>query len=328
VKIAGNWQGEGAAIATLKVLEAGLYTLVVDFGRPGSRSLGVPVGGAADQTALALGNALVGNPPDAAALEITLAGPTLVADEELACVIYGAPLELSSDRQKLWAGKTFTLRAGEELRLGGISSGMRAYFCIRGGLQTPLVLGSRSTLTPLTPGMELPCSAGTIGTRFVRIAWEWNARTNTPREDLGAGKVLRILDGPQADWFPPHLFVPETEWTSSVFTVGPASNRMGLRLEGKPLPVPARELVSEPVCPGTIQVTSEGQCIILGADGQTIGGYPKIAQVIRADLDELAQLRPGEHIGFERVSMEEAVTLYRRKQAELHEWVTRLLVTA
>src|SRR5262249_15069874 len=98
---------------SLRVLEPGLQTLVVDFGRPHSRSLGVPVGGAADRTSLALGNALVGNPPDAAALEFCLSGPTLEAQCELACVVYGAPFELQSNRQKLTVGKTFTLHTKE-----------------------------------------------------------------------------------------------------------------------------------------------------------------------------------------------------------------------
>src|SRR5438874_10635985 len=106
---------------SLRVLDAGLHTLVVDFGRPRWRSLGVPVGGAADRFALAVGNALVGNPPDAAALEISLAGPTVQADCPLACVVYGAPFPLASDRQTLVAGKTFTLQAGETLHVGGTS---------------------------------------------------------------------------------------------------------------------------------------------------------------------------------------------------------------
>ena len=101
---------------------------------------------------------------------------------------------------------------------------------------------------------------------------------------------------------------------------------MGLRLQGEPLPVPGREMVSEPVCPGTVQVTRNGQCIILGVDGQTIGGYPKIAQVIAADLDKLGQLRPGEQIDFVRVSLEEAEAMNHDKQAELHEWRTRLRI--
>src|SRR5438128_12456511 len=102
---------------------------------------------------------------------------------------------------------------------------------------------------------------------------------------------------------------------------------MGLRLSGVPLAMPSRELVSEPVCPGAVQVTRDGQCIILGVDGQTIGGYPKIAQVISADLDKLGQLRPGEHLRFLRVSLEEAERLYRQKHVELHEGVTRLRST-
>ena len=108
---------------TLHVVEPGLSTWVVDFGRENYRSLGVPVGGAADRAALALGNGLVGNPPDAAALEINLSGPTLRADCPLACVLYGAPFEIRSDRQRLRAGKTFTLQPQEQLRISGTSLG-------------------------------------------------------------------------------------------------------------------------------------------------------------------------------------------------------------
>jgi antagonist of KipI len=130
---------------------------------------------------------------------------------------------------------------------------------------------------------------------------------------------LRVLNGPQAALFKEEEFYPQE------YTVTPESNRMGLRLEGDPLAVPKRELVSEPVCPGAVQVTSNGRCIVLGVDGQTIGGYPKIAQVISADLDKLGQLRPGEAIRFRQVGLEEAAALYRRRQADLHAWVTRLL---
>jgi antagonist of KipI len=129
--------------------------------------------------------------------------------------------------------------------------------------------------------------------------------------------VLQILDGSQAGWFPANaLAVP--------FRVSAAGNRMGLRLEGEPLPVPDREMVSEPVCPGSVQVTRNGQCIILGVDGQTIGGYPKIAQVISADLDNLGQLRPGESVVFRKVTLAEAEELWRRKQAEVRHWVLRM----
>jgi biotin-dependent carboxylase-like uncharacterized protein len=291
--------------ATLTVLRPGLHTLVVDHGRPGYRSLGMPVGGAADRFALAIGNALVGNPPDAAALELTLAGPTLVADAELACVVYGAPFDLAGGAALLNAGTTFTLHAGQELHIGGTTQGMRAYFCVRGGLEAPLVLGSRSGFEPLGAGATLGCHPGRMRGRSVRI-------------DEASDPVLRALDGPQAAWF------PQGEFFGRRFLVTPASDRMGHRLSGPPLTVPERELVSEPVCPGAVQVTHDGQCIVLGVDGQTIGGYPKVAQVITADLDRLGQLRPGQEVDFRRVDLTEAERLYHDRQAVLREWVYRL----
>ncbi len=280
----------------------------MDHGRPRCRSLGVPVGGAADRFALAIGNALVGNPPNAAALEISLHGPTLTADNEIAGVLYGAPFDMTIGGMAQETGKTFTLHRGEALRIGGTPSGMRAYLCVRGGLQTPIVLDSRSSLEPLRAGAVLPCQAGVIHVRHFQHDFVWNAEPN----------VLRVVDGAQADWFRGEEFYPQS------FTVTPDSNRMGLRLRGAALAMPERELESEPVCPGSVQVTRDGQCIVLGVDGQTIGGYPKIAQVVSADLDKLAQLRPGETIRFQRVTLETAEALYRAKQAELREWLTRL----
>jgi 5-oxoprolinase (ATP-hydrolysing) subunit C len=303
---------------TLRVLDPGLCTLVVDLGRPHGRSLGVPVGGAADRTSLALGNALVGNPPDAAALELSLLGPTLEAGCELACVVHGAPFRIVNDLHKLEAGKTFTLRPGELLQIRETPEGARGYLCVRGGLQMPLVLGSRSGLRPLRAGEELACSPAATRARFFRHRFSWEQE----REKLpgwGPARVLRILPGAQSDWFPPEALV-----APSRFRVSSASNRMGLRLQGPPLPVPDRELLSEPVCPGAVQVTHDGQCIILGVDGQTIGGYPKVAQVISADLDLVGQLRPGEEVLFSPVSLAEAERLYRAKEEELAAWVTRV----
>jgi antagonist of KipI len=297
---------------SLHVLDAGLYTLIVDSGRPHSRSLGVPVGGAADRYALALGNGLVGNPSITAALEIAFSGPVLRADCDLACVVFGAPFDLTCNRQRLSVGRTFTLHAGETLHIGGTASGARAYLCLRGGILAPAVLGSRSSLAPLKTGEVLRCQPGVIATRWIERADE------LPLEP----RRLRFLDGPHADWFDEDALMDRN------FTITPASNRMGLRLFSEPLRMPERELVSEPVCPGTVQVTRDGQCIILGVDGQTIGGYPKLAQVISADVDALGQLRPGQSIHFQRVSLEEAEEAYLRRQIELHEWLMRLRTTA
>jgi 5-oxoprolinase (ATP-hydrolysing) subunit C len=304
---------------TLRVLEPGLCTLVVDFGRPHHRSLGVPVGGAADRVALVIGNALVGNRPDAAALEFSLAGPTLEATCELACVVYGAPFSLVSSKQQITAGTTFTLSAGEELRIATCAEGLRAYLCVKGGFQEKTVLGSRSSLQPLSAAAELPCTLGRIGARYVRLDLAWNRE---PR-------VLRVIAGSQAAWFQAAGFYDQS------FAVGSASNRMGVRLSGESIktvdnrpaagPQRGEEFVSEPVCTGTVQVTSDGQCIILGVDGQTIGGYPKIAHVITADLDKIGQLRPGDRITFAPVAIDEAERIYRLKQAEVAEWIARLL---
>ena len=194
---------------TVRVLQPGLYTLVVDFGRPGARSLGVPVGGAADRTSLARGNALLGNPPDAPALEINLAGPVLRAEDQVACVLSGAPFELASGRQSLETGTTFTLQPGEELRIGSSAIGARSYLCVRGGFNTPEILGSRSSLEPLRSGDELACASSRTGRRFVRALRSWAAPEET----------LRFVPGPQADWFDMGDFV------SHEFVISPASNR-------------------------------------------------------------------------------------------------------
>jgi biotin-dependent carboxylase-like uncharacterized protein len=298
--------------AALTVIRPGLRTLIVDYGRPDCRSLGVPVAGAADRTSLAIGNALVGNSADTSALEVSLAGPTLIADAPLACVLFGAPFDLTTDRRSLAPGKTFTLAAGEELRIGGAKEGMRAYLCLRGGLSVPVVLRSRSGLEPVQAGQRLPCRAGTTGVR-------WFVHDLTHEAD---GRTLRALPGRQAAWFAADDFYSRT------FTVAPESDRMGLRLLGDPLAVPDRELVSEPVCPGSVQVTRDGQCIVLGVDGQTIGGYPKVAQVIASDLDKLARLRPGDEVRFRAVSLKTAERRYQRQHAELQEWLVRLRTAA
>lgn len=293
----------------LHVLSPGLHTLLMDRGRPHTRSLGVPLGGAADRAALALGNALAGNPPDAAALEITLTGPTLAAEYAVGVAVSGAPFTLTCGRRALRPNSTFTLEAGDVLRIGGTPTGARAYLCVRGGFDAPLILGSRSGLEPLRAGSELACASGRLPTRFLADG-----------PFATADRTLRTLPGAQADWF------DSAEFHGQDYTVTPASNRMGLRLAGAPLRLPSRELVSEPVCPGAVQVTRDGQCIVLGVDGQTIGGYPKVAQVISADLDRLGQLRPGDAVRFAPVSLEAAEAAYRQRQDALCGWLTRIAV--
>ena len=219
-------------------------------------------------------------------------------------------MNLNGDRQLLYSGTTFTLEGDEALRIGEVSEGMRAYLCVRGGFQTPLILGSRSSLASLAAGNRLPCQAGTIRSGgFLRHRFLG--------EDLPHSVLA--LDGTQADLF------RLDEFYRQEYRIRPESDRMGLRLSGRPLATAGPvTMLSEPMCPGTVEVTPDGQCIVLGIDGQTSGGYPKIAQVIAADLDKLAQLRPGTVIRFERVTLAQAEAIYRERQAELHEWLTRL----
>jgi len=296
---------------SLRVLEPGLLTLVVDRGRPSSRHLGVPLGGAADRASFLLSNALVGNPPDAAALEICLAGPTLQATCDLGCALAGAPFDVQLGNERLLVGRSFMLRSGETLRIGGTKVGMRVYLSVHGGFNEPLVLGSRSGLEPVRRGQELACESSHVRPR--------SFGDEKPHATWTDGRVtLRALSGPQADWFDLKQFFGQT------YRMTPTSNRMGLRLAGEALTRPVRELLSEPVAPGTVQVVNDGQCIVLGVDGQTIGGYPKVAQVIDADLDYLGQLRAGQDLRFLQFGMDESEAAFQARELALNEWVTRL----
>jgi len=299
---------------SLHVAAPGLFSLPVDLGRPGWRGFGVPAGGAADRAAHVLANALVGNPPGAVTLEITLAGPTLVADAATACVVFGAPFALDTPgRAPPAAGTTFTLHAGETLRVLGTPAGVRGYLAVRGGFRLPLVLGGHSALEPLRAGDQLACEPSTRPGRslpFVAL------------RQLGGDVALRVLPAAQADWFEPGALA------AGRFTVAASADRMGVRLAGVPVPRAAgrahAEMTSEPVAPGAVQVANDGLPILIGVDGQTIGGYPRPAHVVRADLDRLAQLRPGAGVRFLAVTVAEAEAEARQAAAELATWCRRL----
>ncbi|MCS7020306.1 MAG: biotin-dependent carboxyltransferase family protein [Gemmataceae bacterium] len=299
----------------LRVVEAGVYSLVVDGGRPHTRHWGVPLGGAADRASWQLGNALIGNTPTAPALEITLGGTVLQALGPVALTLCGAPFTAFIDGQPLPVGCTVALRPGQHLQITGSPRGVRVYLCVAGGFMTPCCLGSHSAWHPVRPGDILPCASATI-----------TRRRRLPDELLGqllpaeSGITCRVVDGPQRSWFPGDAFFQDT------YTVLPATNRMGVRLHGPPLPRPTGELLSEPVAPGAVQITHDGQPIILGVDAQTIGGYPKIAHVIRADLDKLGQLRPGDLVRFVPVSREQAEQAAHQRRRWLQQWLDRLLM--
>ena len=301
----------------IEILEGGLLTTVQDGGRFGFQSLGVPVSGVMDRAAMRAANQLVSNAPDAPVLEITLAGPRLRFLEDALIAVTGADLSQwvewpDGNRFELPGWLAIYLRRGSGLGFAGRKSGCRAYVALAGGIAVPPVLGSASTCLSggfggyagrqLQRGDCLqaqPLPSGVL----VRAGQAWPAHL---RPGYSNHPVVRILPGP--DW---HQFTREAHaaFLSSEYNVQPASDRMGIRLKGPALPRRIlTEVISSGVTTGSVQVPAEGQPIILGADRQTVGGYPQIAVVIGPDLPLLAQLAPGDHVSFRRVTLEEAIS--------------------
>jgi len=315
-------------MSRIHVLHPGMHTTVQDLGRPGWQRHGVTPGGALDERALRLANLLVGNPEGAAALEITLAGPTLRFASEALVAVGGGQFEVTAGGRSVPAWRPVWLAEGTELAIGAARAGCRVYLAIAGGLAVPRVLGGRGTHLAarfggfggrsLRAGDVLksgPASAwarrmaGVLagGGRCAAARWEVGAEA---RPAYSESPTVRVMRGAQWDWFGAEI---GDRFLRERFTSMPRSDRMGLRLSpvGAPLvagPVP--EMISEGVAAGTIQVPPDGRPIILLADRPTLGGYPKIANVATVDLPLLAQLRPGATVGFREVSIAEAQELW------------------
>lgn len=291
--------------ATIRVLRPGLHTTVQDLGRWGHQALGVPVAGPMDTFSHRLANLIVGNDNSAATLEITLIGPELEFEADATVAVCGADFDISANGQPVGLGVTLRLGRGTRLHFGRRRAGARAYLAVAGGIQTPLVLGSRATHIVSAMG-GLGGRALVAGDVLPYLASSHTAVRRASGMTLPAsGRArLRLLPGPQADWFEPSAL---TTLTTVSFRISPRSNRMGFRLEGPPLARQrAGEPISEPLAFGALQVPSAGEPILLMADRQTAGGYPKIASVIAADLPIAGQLAPGEFIEFALCSRQEA----------------------
>jgi antagonist of KipI len=303
--------------SAMRVVRPGLLTTVQDLGRWGHQATGVPVAGPMDTYSHRLANALVGNRADAATLEITLIGPELELEAPAMIAICGAEFDVTADGLALTVGESYQLAGGSRIRFGRRRAGARAYLAIRGGVQTPLVLGSRATHLvsgmggwhgrALIAGDRLPILASTAvpaGRRGPGLTLPANNRAR-----------LRLLPGAQADWFEPDALETLTHVS---FRVSPRSNRMGYRLDGPPLPRRKKgEPISEPLAFGALQVPAAGEPILLMADRQTAGGYPKIASVIAADLPLAGQLAPGDSIEFALCSRHEAASALIHRERSL-----------
>lgn len=286
-------------LAMLEVLDPGLLTTVQDAGRRGWARYGVPPSGSLDEVAFAAANVLVGNPPDAAALEITFTGPTLRVGRECLIAVCGADFELWVGALPVPMWHAVYVRAGRLITFGARQSGARAYLAVSGGIVLPPFLGSQATYLPggfggldgraLRAGDRLPLGAAPTPNPVQSAGRVWSMDRRPPYTPQ---PTLRVVLGPQDDYFTAEGIAT---FLSSAYQLTPEADRMGARLHGPPIAhCGPTGIVSDGVVAGSVQVPPDGQPIVMLADHQTTGGYPKIATVIRADLPLLAQCLPGD----------------------------------
>jgi antagonist of KipI len=301
-----------------EVLKPGLYTTVQDLGRTGFQKYGMAISGAMDPLALQIANILVGNPRHEAALEITLKGPCLRLLSDALLAIAGADLSLDLNGRSIQPWQSFLAKKGQILSFGAPKKGMRAYLAVYGGFDLPKIMGSKSTyVLGQTGGLNgRPLKKGDVlnGTKQIK---EHKGVTHrlAPKHvpHYPDHSQIRVIWGPEKDAFSPdsiEIFL--SHW----YQITPDANRMGYRLSGPNL-LPQEgqgEILSSAVTRGTIQVPPDGQPIILMADSQTTGGYPRLANVVSVDLPVLAQLGPGQSLSFTAVNVDEAHRLYRNQE--------------
>ncbi|WP_276496333.1 biotin-dependent carboxyltransferase family protein [Pontibacter litorisediminis] len=322
---------------SIKVLKSGLLTTVQDFGRYGYQQQGVVVGGAMDKLALRIANLLVGNSENAAGLEITMQGPELLFEQDTVVALGGADLSASINEMPVHLWRPTLVKAGSILRFGRPIDGNYSYLAVAGGIHVPVVMGSRSTYLQagigglqgraLQKGDSLsfevaPETAQLLFSElllhakkeesFTQSSW-WPEPELLPKYE--PNPLLRAMPGLEFNWFAENS--RDYIWQQK-YKCTPQSNRMGYRLQGTTLALEEeRELLSTAVSFGTVQVPPQGEPIILMADSQTTGGYPRIAQVITADLPKLAQVQPGGVIQLQEVTLEEAQQLYYQQEKSL-----------
>ncbi|GGE49611.1 KipI antagonist [Pullulanibacillus camelliae] len=318
----------------INIIDAGLNTTVQDLGRWGYQDKGITVGGALDHIALRLANLLVGNPENTAGLEMTLLGPTLSFTEDALIAICGGDLDARIDEKSIKTWSPLYIKKGSILRLGSAKRGCRAYLAVHGGIDVPSIMGSKST--------DLRSSFGGFNGRSLREKDELpigepHSFFSTYREQCMqnhgsfhsakwsisySGRLaysphptLRVLPGKEHSMFTDSSIA---HFYNEAYQITSASNRMGYRLKGAPLYYKtALNLLTEPVTTGTIQIPSDGQPIILLADRQTSGGYPRIGHVIQADLPLIGQTKPGDAIYFKAASLEEAYQALAEQEKQI-----------
>lgn len=297
----------------LRVERPGLSTTIQDRGRRGLQRYGVPVSGALDPLALRLANALVGNPSETAALEILALGPTLIVEaDSVRLALVGSAVGLMIDGSPVPAGRSVTAHHGARISVGGFTDAASAILAVEGGFDLPPSMGSLSTYArggfggfegrALKPGDRVP---------LAKLSATPVPERKADPIDYGNGPI-RVVLGPQEEWFEPTAIA---RFFSEPYIVTAEADRMGMRLEGAKLDhAKGFNIVSDGIAPGHIQVPGTGQPIVLLADRQTVGGYPKIGAVIGADLPRLSRMRPGDTLRFARVEVAEAEAARRAQE--------------
>ncbi len=306
-------------MSAIEIVAPGFLTTVQDLGRPGHAAAGVSASGAADAIALRIGNRLVGNQDGAAGLEMTLVGGSFRFEAHAVVAITGADAGAHLGDRAVPPWSPTAVRPGETVVSAAFRGGARAYLCVRGGVDVPHALSSASThlLTRFGGFQGRALRAGDrvlIGPAGTRAPCG-HAVDPTVIPGYRLAEPFRATRGPQAAWFTPEAraMLYTAEWR-----VAASSDRMGIRVDGPPIVQAApRQLVTEGVSLGAIQVPADGRPIVLFVEHQTTGGYPKIANVITADLARLGLLRPGDSLRFEEVSVAAAHALLRAQEEAL-----------
>jgi biotin-dependent carboxylase-like uncharacterized protein len=302
----------------ITVLAPGGYTTVQDRGRIGFQNMGIPVSGVLDAVAFTLANLLVGNPENAAVLELTVTGPSLEIHREMEIALTGADMGLRVNDTPREQWRSIRVRPGDRVSIGQVRSGCRAYLAVTGGIQVPRVMGSRATYVggriggfqgrPLRKEDLLDIGESPLLTRERVIPGDL-----VPAYPSKA--LIRAIPGPQADFFDAgHEILFGSEWM-----VTAKADRMGYRLMGPPVPIRQGmpgSIVSEPSMPGSIQIPADEQPIVLLVE-QTVGGYAKIATIISSDIARVAQTTPGDTLVFESVDLDTSHAIFREEHAKI-----------
>jgi antagonist of KipI len=309
---------------SITILKPGIMSSVQDLGRWGFQQFGVPIGGAIDKLSTSLANIICGNDENEAVIEMTLHGTSILFNENTYCTFTGGGCKVYVDDIELPFNRLLYIPAFSIITTKPAARGCRTYFAVTGGLDIPKTMGSASTYAPSGIGgiqgrnlitgdiLHFKKRDHSISSSSMKILGNNIHASHWQVPDLFTHEkdreVIHVVPGPEYDLFDE---ASRIKFFQSNYTIGLQSNRMGYRLEGEKLLLKEKkEMVSTPVASGIIQVTHDGTPIILMADAQTTGGYPRIARVCSTHMPILAQKRPGEKIRFNQINEEESLHLY------------------